>query len=159
MSSPAADSNNNPNDVDQNEVDLQTLAKSCADEAEKLVGILDSLAVKLRDNGKRRLGAALRCVTRAKWKRSDIEKIQKNMESYQNQLDRTLLRIIRIELLPAEHHEEVNHLSRTNAPAVQIVKQRTVHHKFLIAHHDRRIQQTLQKRFSHSDRKLPKDET
>lgn len=97
LSDAATDPNKDPNNVDQNEADLHTLAKSCADEAGKLVDILDSLAVKPRDNGKRRLGSALWCVTKAKWKRSDIEKIQKNLESYQKQLDRTLLRIIRAE--------------------------------------------------------------
>lgn len=97
LSESPADSTKDPDQVDQNEVDLQTLAKSCADEARKLVAILDSLTVKGREDGRKRLGSALWCVARAKWKRSEIEKIQKNLESYQKQLDRSLLRIIRAE--------------------------------------------------------------
>lgn len=80
---------------DSDDAAVRKLAKASAVEAGKLVAILRGLTVKSRDNGTKSFRSALWSVTRAKWKREEIEAHQKNLERYQQQLTTILVNIVR----------------------------------------------------------------
>lgn len=81
--------------LDQAEASVKSLGEKCTAEAHQLICLLEGLTSKTERSGKRKFCAGLVAVTRAKWRRGDIEQALQSLAKYENHLSLALTSLIR----------------------------------------------------------------